>query len=255
MTKTKHTIVAALVAAAFTTGASAGQIATQPKTTEQSSKLTGTLETSWTSNYTFQGVKLDSNPVFVPKLDLQYNLFNGGTLQASTEQVVGTQGSAWYRTQYNVGLALNVGRFTVTPGYQIVAWPDRDGQTTQYVTGRLSFNDEGLTPVTLRPYALINAKTDSQTGTYYEVGVAPGTTLGKLTIGVPIAIGVGAQGNYTPVDNGATYAFTSAGVALTYPVTDRLSLKGSSVYFNTGSKLPNGSSNFVTNSVGVAVSF
>lgn len=257
MTKTTHTVVAALFAAAFTASAFAGQTTAKTEASKPTrSDLTGYLETSWTSNYVFQGVKLDSNPTFVPKIGLQYPLFEGGTLQATAEQVVGTQGSTWFRSQYNVGLALDFGRLKVTPGYQVVNWPNGDGGNAQWVTGRFAFDDSGLTPVALQPHVLVNYSTEPRVGTYYEAGVSPGTTLGGLEVRFPVAVGVGAGGYFDATSNGVNYAFTSAGVALSYNLTPTLALKAGGTYYNTDSKLGNsGTGKFVTTTVGVVASF
>jgi hypothetical protein len=172
---------------------------------------------------------------------------------------VGTQGSTWFRSQYNLGLALQQGRFTLTPGFQVTAWPERDSKNSQSVNLRVALDDEGLTsvlPTTLNPYAYVSSKVDPKSGNYYEVGVAPGKSYGKLDLTVPVAVGVGSQGYYSGAAEDEThYAFTSVGVAATYKVTDRLSFKAGSTYFNTDSRLGNGKNSFVSSNVGVAVSF
>jgi hypothetical protein len=252
MTKTTHTIVAALIAAAFTNNVAKAD-------------LTGSLETTAVSNYTYQGLKLDGNPVFIPKLNVQAALFEGGSLLFSAQQVVGTRGSALFRSQYDAGVSLNFNRFTFTPGYQVTAWSENSTQNTQLATARLSFDDGGLSPVALRPYVSVQAPLNQGSGAYYEVGVAPSHNYGKLNVSLPLALGVGSNGYYPLADgsgagratagNETHYGFTSAGVALTYGVTDRLSLKASGTYFNTDSRLGNDKNNFITSAVGVTVSF
>lgn len=258
MTKTKHTIVAALIAAAFTSGALAGS-ATSPVGPDISlvpkSDLTGSLEVKAVSNYTFRGQVLDSNPVFAPKLDLTYPLFEGGTLQASAEQLIGTKGSTYSRSQYDAGLALTVGKFVVTPGFQIVAFPGRDSNTAQYVTGRVSLNDAGLLPVTLNPYVSYAKGVDPKGGSWYEAGVAPGKNLGKLELTLPVAVGSSSNGYYGGVNRDLQYAYTSVGVAGTYRVTPRLAVRGSVTGYATDAVLANASNNFVSTNVGLVVSF
>lgn len=259
MTKTKHTIVAALIAAAFTSGALAGT-PSKPINSDISvasgSGLTGSLEVKAVSNYTFRGQVLDANPVFAPKLDLAYSLFEGGTLQASAEQLVGTKGSTFSRSQYDVGLALSVGRFTLTPGFQVVAFPERDSVTSQYVTGRLTFNDAGFLPVTLNPFVNFAKAVDPKGGNWYEAGVAPGKTFGKFEVSVPVAVGASSNSYYGGTPNqDLQYAYASAGLAGVYHVTDRLAVRASATGFTTDTKLANSSSSFVTTNVGLVVSF
>jgi hypothetical protein len=258
MTKLKHTIVAALIAAAFTSGALAGStdkpISSNVSTTAKSD-LTGSLEVKAVSNYVFRGQVLDSNPTFAPQLNIAYTLFDGGTWQTSVEQLIGTQGSTYFRTQYNTGLALSLGRFVVTPGFQVVAFPNRDGATTQSITARVAFNDAGLLPFALNPSVSFQKDVDPQGGSWYEAGIAPGKNLGKLEVTVPVAVGASSNSYYTYSNRDLQYAYASVGVAGVYHVTDRLSLKGSVTGYTTDTKLANASTNFVSTNVGVAVSF
>lgn len=258
MTKLKHTIVAALIAAAFTTGALAGST-NKPINSNVSSTptsdLTGSLEVKAVSNYVFRGQVLDSNLTFAPRLELAYPLFDGGTWQTSVEQLIGTKGSTYFRSQYNTGLALSLGRFVVTPGFQVVAFPNRDGATTQSVTAQVAFNDAGLLPVTLNPTVSFQKDVDPQGGSWYEVGVAPGKKLGKLELTVPVAVGASSNSFYAYSKQDLGYAYASAGVAGVYRVTERLAVKASAVGYTTDSKLSNASANFVTTNVGVAVTF
>jgi len=78
-TKTKMCAVAVALVTTATTFAGSSTVA--PALTQTAKlDLTGLLETSLVSNYTYHGQLLDSNPVLVPKLSLQSPLFDGGTL-------------------------------------------------------------------------------------------------------------------------------------------------------------------------------
>jgi hypothetical protein len=262
----KNTIVATIIAAtSITTSGFAGTLnKTVNASVSPSTNLTGRLETNFVSNFTYQGQVLDSNPVVVPKLFLEYPLFNGGSLQLSTEQLFGTKGSTLFRSTYNVGLAVTLGKFTLTPGYEFKEFPGGDRgarvnsqgvNAAQSFVGRVSFNDEGLLPVTLNPYAYISQAFEPRGGTFYEAGVRPGVDLGKLKVGFPVSVGVGSNNYWTPSNSNYTYGFTSAGVSLVYDVTDRLAVRAGSTYFNTDKAVGNSSRNFVQNTAGVSVSF
>lgn len=260
MTNKTHTTVAALIVAAFTTTGTFAGTSNSPVGPDVSlaskSDLTGSLEVNSVSNYTYRGQILDSNPAFTPKLALQAPLFNGGSLQASVEQVVGTKGSTYSRSQYNLGLALTLGKLTVTPGFQIVAFPGEVGKTTQSITGTLAFNDAGFLPLTLNPSVSFSKDVDPKGGTWYEAGIAPSKKLGKFEVSVPVAVGASSNSYYGYVSKDVHYAYASAGVAGTYHATNRLDLKASVTGYTTDSKLSNtSSSNFVSTNVGVAVSF
>lgn len=242
MTNKKHTIVAALIAAALTPQAAKAD-------------LSGSLENNVTSNYVYRGQVLDSNPVLVPKLSLQLPLLTGGTLQLSTEQVLGTKGSTFYRGQYNVGLSLNTGRFKLTPGYQVVAYPGRDAANTQSVTARVEVDDSGLFPVKLNPALSVEKDIDPKGGYSYEGSVAPGKKFGKLDVSTPVALGVASKGYYSNSNDDTHYAYASVGLSSVYHATDRLALKAGVTYYNTSKRLSNASDNFVSATAGVAVAF
>ena len=259
MTKTSNTIVAALVAAAFTSSAHAGHSAVKPAVSAPSeSSLTGSLDVNVASDYVYHGQKLDSNPVVVPRLSLAYPLTEGARVEVSVQQVLGTRGDSWYRTQYNAGLALKIGSFTLTPGVELANSPSNSFKDSQAVTARLSFDDSGLNllPLALNPYVSVLARVDSGKGSTWEVGVAPSKSAGKLLLSVPVAIGAGASEYYTAGKSSLHYAYASAGLSATYKVTDRLSLNASSVAYTTDDRLGNsGKGNFITSRAGVSVSF
>jgi len=253
-TKTNMCAVAVALVTTATTFAGSSTVASVQTPTAKAG-LTGSLETSYVSNYTYHGQLIDSNPVFVPKLNLQAPLFEGGSLKFSAEQVVGTTGSTWFRSKYNVGLALNAGRVTVTPGFEVLAYPGRDGNNSRSVTARLALDDKGLLPLTLNPYVYASHAVDPRGGYYYEVGVAPGKSYGKLDVTVPVRVGASSENYYKSSGHNATYAFAGAGLAGTYHVTDRFALKAGVTYFTTDTRLGNASNSYVQSTAGVAVSF
>jgi len=257
MTKTKHTIVAALIAAAFTSGSYAGsssvvgpELSLAPK-----SSLTGALETKVASNYTYRGQVLDTNPLFIPKLDVQASLFNGGSLQFSAEQLVGTKGSTFYRGQYNAGLALSLGRLTVTPGYQVTTFHDTGQKDIQSVTTQVSLNDTGWFPVSLKPTVSFVKDTDPKGGAWYEAKISPGKSFGKVDVSVPVSVGLSSNGYYTVQNKDIRYAYASGGLSTVFHVKDRFALEAGASYYTTDSTLRNSKSGFVTSNAGVSVSF
>lgn len=256
MKNKSHIIVAALVAAALTVGAQAGSTSSTPPPPRQSTVLTGSLETSFVNNYTFRGQVLDSNPSFVPKLSLQASLFDGGSLLFSAEQVVGTKGSTLFRSQYNAGLAISLGRLTVIPGFQVVHFPNSDGKNIQSVTGQLLFNDEGLLPISLRPSVIVSKDTNPNGGVWYEASISPQAKVCKnLELTFPVALGLASEHYYGFAQPNLRYAYASAGVTGVYHITNRFDLKAGVTGYTTDTQLANRSKNFVSTNVGVSVSF
>jgi hypothetical protein len=220
--------------------------------------LAGSLDVSYVGNYTFRGQVLDTNPVVVPKLSLSAPLTDGIKLVGSIEQVLGTRGSTLFRSQYNVGVEVQVGRLTVTPGYEIFSFPNAAGvPDTQVATLRFNLDDTGLVlPFNLNPYVdLGKGVSGVNSGTRGEVGVNPRLLTGKLDVSLPVAAGWSYNSYYPGYPQSAKYAYTTVGLAGEYHVTNRFSVKGLVAAYNTDSKLGNKSNNFITTNVGVAVSF
>ena len=219
--------------------------------------VTGSLEVNHTTNYTFRGQVLDTNPTVVPKLTLSAPLAEGVSLVGSIEQVIGTKGSAFFRSQYNVGVKVQVGSFTITPGYELFTFPNSTGvPDTQIVTLRAELDDAGLVlPFGLNPYVDLGKGVSSNTGTRAEVGLKPKLLSGKLDVSLPVAVGFSQNSYYQGYPQNAKYAYATVGVTGEYHLTDRLSVKGLVAGYNTDTKLGNKSNNFITTNLGVAVLF
>lgn len=219
--------------------------------------VTGSLEISHTTNYTFRGQVLDTNPTVIPKLTLRTPLNEQLSLVGSLEQVIGTRGSALFRSQYNIGIEAKIGRLTVIPGYEVFTFPNMDAVSdTQIATLRFNLDDAGLIlPFSLNPYVDLGRGVSGNVGTRAEAGISPKVTLGKLDVSLPVAAGWSYNGYYPGYPQNAKYAYTTAGVAGEYHLTDRFSLKGLIAGYNTDTRLGNRSNNFITSNIGVAVTF
>lgn len=215
----------------------------------------GSLEISTVTNYTFRGQVLDSNPTFVPKLNVQLPVSSNVGATLSVEQLVGTRGSSLFRTQYDVGLQFKLGKFLVTPGYQIVDFSNNGGNNSQYVTGTVAFDDTGLLPVSLNPSVSVAKAVNPGGGTWYEARVAPSFGAGKIKFSVPVATGWSSNSYYTGAEENLSYAYVTAGLAGEIDLTSTVKIKGSVQGYTTDTKLSNRSNNFVTTNVGIAVSF
>lgn len=225
--------------------------------TTSNADVTGSLEVNHTTNYTFRGQVLDTNPTVVPKLTLNAPLVDGVKLVGSIEQVIGTRGSTLFRSQYNVGVEVKIGSLSVTPGYEIFTFPNAAGApTTQIATLRFDLNDAGLLlPFGVNPYIDLGKGVSANTGTRAEVGLRPKLLTGKLDVSLPVAVGMSHNAYYPGYEQNVRYAYTTVGLAGEYHLNDRLSVKGLVAGYNTDTKLGNGSNNFITTNIGVAVSF
>lgn len=225
-----------------------------PKTSG-ASFATGSLELSLSNNYTFRGQVLDTNPAFVPKVNVQLPISADVSAVLGVEQVVGTRGNGLFRTQYDIGLQFALGKFTFTPGYQVVDFPNQGGTNAQYVTGTLAYNDQGLLPVSLNPSVSVAKDVNPGGGTWYEARVAPEFAAGGVKFSVPVATGWSSNSYYAGAQDNLSYAYATAGLAGEYEVAKNIKLKASVQGYTTDSKLSNRSNNFITTNVGVAVFF
>lgn len=225
--------------------------------TTANADVTGSLEVNHSTNYTFRGQVLDTNPTVVPKLTLRTPLAEQLSLVGSIEQVIGTRGSAVFRSQYNVGVEATFGKLKVTPGYEVFTFPNATSvPDTQIATLRFDLDDAGLfLPFGLNPYVDLGKGVSGNIGTRAEVGVRPKANLGKLEVALPVSAGWSYNGYYPGYSQNLKYAYTTVGVSGEYHLTNRLSLKGLVAGYATDSKLGNKSNNFVTSNVGVAVLF
>lgn len=225
--------------------------------TPSNAEVTGSLEVNHTTNYTFKGQVLDTNPTVIPKLTLKAPLVNGVSLVGSVEQALGTKGSTFFRSQYNAGVQVQVGSLTITPGYEVFTFPNTAGvPDTQVITLRLDLDDAGLLLAGgIHPYVDLGKGVSANTGTRAEAGIRPKFVAGKLDVAFPLAVGVSQSNYYSGYPQDVKYAYTTVGVSGEYHVTDRLSLKGLVAGYNTDTKLGNKSNNFITTNLGVAVLF
>ncbi len=252
---TYKSIVASTISALTSFSAFAGAPPCDCPKTSGASFATGSLELTLSNNYTFRGQVLDTNPAFVPKVNVQLPISADVSAVLGVEQVVGTRGNGLFRTQYDIGLQFALGKFTFTPGYQVVDFPNQGGTNAQYVTGTLAYNDQGLLPVSLNPSVSVAKDVNPGGGTWYEARVAPEFAAGGVKFSVPVATGWSSNSYYAGAQDNLSYAYATAGLAGEYEVAKNIKLKASVQGYTTDSKLSNRSSSFVATNVGFAVSF
>jgi hypothetical protein len=273
--KTTYSMCAAVIALVLSTVSSfAGETVKPSKktipglTSAGTSGISGELGVDIISGYMFRGSLLDSNLAYQPSLSLSIPFDASGlgaesaALQFNTSQAFNQNGSnnGWFRSEVDIGVSVKRAGFTLTPSYQLFNSPTSQFQSAQGVNVKLEFDDSTLTKLpALKPYVSVfkgtqgNAANGTDTGLYYEVGVAPSTKIGTTTFALPVAAGFGAR-NYYAQDQ--RHGFTSVGLTATTPITQNLNFNAGVKYWSTTGALNTGDSkDMVCTSVGLALTF
>jgi hypothetical protein len=261
MTKTHTYAVAALIAAALTAQAGTPSIPTStPKTNLPT--VEGSFGVDVATGYTFKGVHLDSKVSTQPYLNLRVPLtvsaygvdtasVNLATRQFSNPNAIVNN---WYRSETTGGITFNSGSFTVTPTYHLTSSPNSAEGSHQAVDLTVGYVGLlGLNPhVTAYKGLAGTPGSGTGLGAYYEVGVAPATTLATTTVTLPINVGYGTSNLYP---QNQKYGYTSVGVATKTPLLKNVSLNTGVTYFNTKEALNPGNANHWVGSAGVELEF
>ena len=266
------TMCAVAVALTVTATSFAGESTKAVKPTSKlatpvTSVASGKLSVDVVNAYVFRGVLQDKNTALQPMLTIGAPVELGLGLDASMLKVTTLQSfhlsnavEGWMRSNVDIGIALTKGDFTLTPSYQFFNSPNSSFEAGQGVNVRLDYADKGVFGLpALNPYANAFFTTNGRVGngdrggSYYEVGIAPATTVGITKVSLPVALGLGARGYYA---NNDTYGYTSVGLQTLTPLAERVDLRAGVTYTNTSRGI-NGPSdqNIWSSSVGLGVSF
>ena len=224
----------------------AGTAVVSPKETKtlvekaQTSAISGDIGVEFVSQYINRGVIRENQGVIAqPYADLYFNLYEGDGFINKVSLNLGVWSSihsahtfanpfgttsAWYEFDYSVGLAVTFAKyFTLTPGYLEALSPNDAFNTSRNFTLRLDFDDsELLGAFALHPHVSYLRELDgkigngSRKGNYFEVGIAPGATLGPVVVTLPITAGFGSNGFYA---SNQGFGYFSGGVNLAVPLT------------------------------------
>lgn len=268
MRKQTTTKLCAAIAALVTTSAFAGETVKckSPKCASKSesaiSKLSGEIQVGFVSGYAFRGQLLDSNPALQVSLgaavpfDVSGVGLDAGSVGFKTTQLFSQNvpNAGWFRSEVELGISLTKGLFTVTPSYQFFNSPTGQFDSAHGFNLLVSAKD----PIGLNPYVngffgvQGNANNGTSTGAYYEFGINPTFALGKVSVGLPAAIGVGSRNYYK---NNDSYGYTTVGVTASYPILDNLSATAGVRYLNTSDSINSGKENIITTTVGLGMTF
>jgi hypothetical protein len=267
-TKNKHNIASTVTALslfmACATMSYAGQATVLETTVVPSAPVvSGSVGVNAVSGYVFRGQILDSNLAYQPNLtlslpiDLSFTGVDSSKLQLNTTQSFNqnTPNNGWFRSEVEVGVALTKGVFVVTPSYQYFNSPIGNFSSSQGVGVKVNLKEGtsyGLNPYTKAFFGTKgNANNGTNTGSYYEVGVAPSAKVGTTVFSLPVAVGFGA-GNYYAQNAG--FGFTTVGLHSVTPITNNLNFTAGVDYWRTNKEI-NTNRDTVSTSVGLSLTF
>lgn len=242
MTKTttaqRSVLVAAMLAIPAIGFAGTGAPVTESKAVVEKVKescITGDIGIDVYSQYVFHGLVLENQgAILQPYANFYFKLYEGEGFLTQADIILGVWNSfhsnhpsvsttrSWYEFDFVAGMAFTFAKnFTIAPSYVAYTSPGDYFDTAHVLQVRVSYDDSDLLGAfSLSPYVLAEIELDGKAGNgpdegqYYEIGIAPGTTLGPVSVSVPIKVGFGANDYYT--DDG--YGFFSAGIAAEYPL-------------------------------------
>ena len=196
-----------------------------------------------------------NDSLFHPSLELDFNLGHGlqgyiNTWWDINSLGVTNIGKNIQEIDVNVGFYYTMDKWKFQLGYG--SW-NYASQTEHIIDGKVSYND-GL----INPFVMLHGRVGDDisfdTGLVSQVGIAPGTTLGKVSLVFPITVSFDTD-NFHGGSGG--FAYVSAGVNATIPITSHLAASIGATYYHTNdSVIPvNPDSDFVLGSAGLVLTF
>jgi hypothetical protein len=172
--------------------------------------LTGGFD--FANAYFFRGIFQDDTGVVMwPYGDLGFALHAGDGVLKSVGVNIGTwnslhtgdagsngpSGKLWYESDFYTGVNLGFGHTTVGVFYTAYTSPNQMFGTVKELSFKVAVDDTGLLgAASVKPYALLAQELDGQAdgganeGTYLELGIGPGYSLSKVSLTVPVKVGL-----------------------------------------------------------------
>lgn len=165
-------------------------------------------------------------------IDAYFATWNSFQGQKTGAQAHGDFIEYWYEADLIGGIAITKGKLSIVTQYAFLTSPSDAYETVQELDVTLAFDDtEALGKLALHPYALLAVETgadasdgaQSDTGTYLELGIAPGfgLDLGKTPVSVsfPVSVGLSLHDYYQDAaGNDDTFGFVQVGVKASLPL-------------------------------------
>jgi hypothetical protein len=166
------------------------------------------------------------------------------------DQIEGDIGDYVQEIDVNVGFYYTLDKFKFQLGYG--SW-NYASQTEHIIDGKVTYMD-GL----INPFVAVHGRVGIDLPGYDEgvvgqIGVAPSTTLGPVTLSFPVTVSFDTDGFHA---GGEGFAYVSAGVGASIPIHKQISLSLGATYYHTQDDvIPNAEEDFVVGSAGIVFTF
>ena len=203
-----------------------------------SGAITLTANIDFVNAYMFRGIPQDESGVIMwPSADLGFALFSGDGVVKSISANIGTwnslhtgdagldnqvNGKLWYESDFYATAGFGFARGT-SVGVTYTAYTSPNGLfgTVKEIAFKVAVDDSGaLGAMAVKPYVLLARELDGQAdgganeGTYLELGIAPGVTRSRLSVSVPVKVGLSLGDYYEGINGDETFGYFSvAGIA------------------------------------------
>jgi hypothetical protein len=200
--------------------------------------ITLTANIDFVNAYMFRGIPQDESGVIMwPSADLGFALFSGDGAVKSISANIGTwnslhtgdagldnlvNGKLWYESDFYATAGFGFARGT-SVGVTYTAYTSPNGLfgTVKEIAFKFAVDDSGaLGAMAVKPYVLLARELDGQAdgganeGTYLELGIAPGVSRSRLSVSVPVKVGLSLGDYYEGINGDETFGYFSvAGIA------------------------------------------
>ncbi len=245
--------------------------------------LTGGFD--FANAYFFRGIFQDDTGVVMwPYGDLGFALHSGDGVLKSVGVNIGTwnslhtgdagssgpTGKLWYESDFYAGATLGFGSTTVGVTYTAYSSPNQMFGTVKELSFKVAVDDSGLLgAAAVKPYVLLAQELDGQAdgganeGTYLELGIGPGFSLSKMSVTVPVKVGLSLSDYYEGLTGDETFGFASVAGVVTVPLTSAPTKFGSwnihggveFLMLGDRNEAVFGDSSYVIGSIGIGLSY
>jgi hypothetical protein len=239
-----RTVINGMCAAAFSAAALCWAIPASAQSSDPNTgAITLTANFDFVNAYMFRGIPQDESGVIMwPSADLGFAVYSGDGALKSVGVNVGTwnslhtgdagldnqvNGKLWYESDFYATVGFGFGKGT-TLGVTYTAYTSPNGLfgTVKEMAFKFAVDDSGaLGAFAVRPYVLLAQELDGQAdggieeGTYLELGAAPGITRSRVSLSIPVKVGVSLGDYYEGLDGDETFGYFSVAGIVTVPFT------------------------------------
>jgi len=202
--------------------------------------ISGDLGVTMPTEYLSRGLVLENQGVIAqPYLDLYFKLYEGTgfinkvvfnlSFWSSIHSHVQPDGSTdttrnWYEFDWTPGIAVTFAKnFTATLSYFEFDSPASAFDTARSINLNIAYDDTDIFgKFAVHPHFTVLSELNAPGfagleghGWYFEVGLAPGYTVGPVTFTVPLTLGLGDHKFY----GGPAFGYFSAGLQMSIPIS------------------------------------